>query len=113
MSAQAGSGQSVAAFAHEQGVNAQRLYWWRTKLGLGGSGGSGTGGRAAVGGGMLVPVRLVHYGEAVTEREAEGAGGGGGGGELALVTRGGHEVRVGVGFDEATLVRLVGALDRC
>jgi transposase-like protein len=29
------SGQSVAAFAREQGLTPQRLYWWRNRLGRG------------------------------------------------------------------------------
>jgi transposase len=29
------SGQSVAAFAREQGLTPQRLYWWRKRLGGG------------------------------------------------------------------------------
>jgi transposase-like protein len=30
------SGESLAAFAREQGVNVQRLSWWRRRLGDGG-----------------------------------------------------------------------------
>ena len=46
------SGQSVAAFARSQGVTAQRIYWWRQRLGP-------TGGRAAVPDDVgLAPVRI-------------------------------------------------------
>ncbi len=33
LAAQARSGQSVAAFAREHGLDAQRVFWWRRRLG--------------------------------------------------------------------------------
>ncbi|MBK8010123.1 MAG: hypothetical protein IPK13_06600 [Deltaproteobacteria bacterium] len=45
------SGQSVVAFARSQGVSAQRIYWWRQRL--------GPSGRTAVPDDVgLVPVRI-------------------------------------------------------
>ena len=61
------SGQSVAAFARFQGVTAQRIYWWRQRLGP-------SGGRTTVPVDVgLVPVRVRYEDKLGLEPEDRGA----------------------------------------
>lgn len=86
------SGGSMAGFARRHGLNAQRLGWWRKRLG-----GEAPGPRIE-----FVPVRLP---------VSEATGGGGEPGSLEVVLAGGRRIRVTSGFEESALVRLVRALE--
>lgn len=56
------SGQSIAAFAREQGLTPQRLYWWRNRLGWGAA--SRLSGEAPA---DLVPVQITEDARVVSE----------------------------------------------
>lgn len=87
------SGWTLTAYARSVGMSFQRLHRWRRKLEKA---------RAAAGVGF-VPVRIAGG----TEEEAAGRET-----EFELVSGGGLRLRVGAGFDEATLERLLRVMGR-
>ena len=84
------SGQSVEAFARDRELPSQRLRYWFKRLG------SQAGERNAGGGVSLLPVRVASSL----------------GGAVEIQTPGGCVVRVGPGFDEDALLRVVALLGR-
>jgi len=104
------SGLSAKEYAAEIGVKATTLSYWSWKLGASGElGGRRTGEKPAAGtrrrGGEPSPGGAARFVElaASTSVAAEPA--------LELVLSGGLRVRVAAGFDEATLTRLVRAVE--
>jgi hypothetical protein len=81
LAAQKKSGLSVDAFARDNGLLPQRLYWWRKKL-------------AATMAATVMPVRVV-------EREPRR------GEPVTILLRTGHMLKVGRDFDEVAFVRAV------
>lgn len=84
------SGQSVQAFAKERGIVPQRLRWWKAKLD---GKSTAVSARAEI---PLVPVRVVDA------KRGE---------PVVVLLRSGHMVKVGRGFDEVALARVVAVLD--
>ena len=79
------SGLRASEFARRQGINVQRLHWWRKRLPE----------EEAV---ELVPVELdeVRRGEPVL-----------------VMLRSGHMLKVGRNFDEEAFARVVAVLEQC
>lgn len=91
------SGLSVEAFARSRGLVAQRLHWWKKKLGIG-----VTTKTKGVG---LLPVR-------VAESRVEAPGTGRRGEPVTVLLRSGHMLKVGRDFDEQAFARVVALLER-
>lgn len=87
LAAQAASGLSVAAFAAREGVDAQRLYFWRRRAGTSTVHGAGT------------PVFVEVRGPVQRER-------------VEIVLRSGRTLRVAESIETANLQRLVDVLER-
>ena len=85
--AQARSGLSMAAFAERRGIVAQRLYWWRKKLG-----------DELDEDVELLPVKVDE------PRRGE---------PVLVMLRSGHMLKVGRGFDEQAFTRVVAVLEQC
>ena len=81
LAAQRKSGLSVDAFARDNGLLPQRLYWWRKKL-------------TATTAAEVMPVRVV-------ERDPRR------GEPVTILLRTGHMLKVGRDFDEVAFVRAV------
>ena len=79
------SGLSTVEYAREHGIVPQRLYWWRHKLE--GSVASGV---------RLLPVQVTE------PRRGE---------PITVLLRTGHMLKVGRGFDEEALLRVVAVLE--
>lgn len=92
IAAQEHSGESVAQFAAQRGLNAATLYWWRSQLR-----------RRDQVEPEFVPIEIVDAKRA-TDRDARA------GFELEL--RGGRRLRVPPGFDADELARLISAIER-
>ncbi len=89
------SGQSVERFAKERGIGSHRIRWWKAKLE-----GQGTELACSDSSLSLLPVQ-------VTELPVPTCG------ELVAVhLRSGHIVKVGRGFDEEALLRVLIVLER-
>lgn len=86
------SGLSQAEFAHRHGLKAQRLKWWRSKL--------GSEAKAL----SFVPVQVVSAAP-VAQATAPGES------LMEVVLASGRRVRVGPGFEERALARLVRLLE--
>ena len=85
------SGLSLGEFAARHGVEPQRLYRWRRRLGPGGE-----------------PVRFEEVVVPRPTREPSQANA-----DLELVLRSGHVVRLGAAFDTDALRRLLSVLEPC
>jgi hypothetical protein len=83
------SGMSVEKFASERGLVPQRLYWWRNKLDA----------KPAAEELALLPVKVA---ERVEAKRGE---------PITVLLRSGHMVKVGRGFDEEALARVVAVLE--
>ena len=92
IAAQERSGESVAQFAEQRGLNAATLYWWRSRLRR----------RDRVDP-QFVPIEIVDS-KPASSRDARAAF------ELELV--GGRRLRVAAGFDADELARLIAAVER-
>jgi transposase-like protein len=91
------SGLSVAKFARERGVTAQRVYWWLERLGR-----RGRTSRTAERKGSFVPVRIS--GTASEHRSSACSS------SLDVVIGETTVIRVGRGFDAELLLQVVAAL---
>jgi transposase-like protein len=80
------SGLSTVEYAREHGIVPQRLYWWRHKL---------------EGGGTKDEVKLLPVQVAEPRR----------GEPITVLLRTGHMLKVGRGFDEEALLRVVAVLE--
>jgi hypothetical protein len=80
------SGTSIEKFAAERGLVAQRLYWWRKKL-------------ETKPPSKALAMLPVHVAEAKR------------GEPITILLRTGHMVKVGRGFDEEALARVVAVLE--
>jgi transposase-like protein len=88
----AATGGNLAAFARDRGLSSWKLYKARRKLR-----------RAAPAAPDLVPVRIVDTAEAPTPPSPS----------IEVEHSCGHRLKVPVGFDAATLLRLVKVLESC
>jgi hypothetical protein len=88
------SGLSIEKFARSRGLVAQRLYWWKKKLGIRADPLKG----AAP---ALLPVR-------VTESRTDARRGE----PVTMLLRSGHILKVGRDFDEIAFARVVELLER-
>jgi hypothetical protein len=88
------SGLSIEKFARSRGLVAQRLYWWKKKLGIRADKSMGTAP-------ALLPVR-------VTESRTEARRGE----PVTVLLRSGHILKVGRDFDEIAFARVVELLER-
>jgi hypothetical protein len=82
------SGKSGRAFAEEQSIEVQRLYWWKKKLGSKLA-------RSASAAASFLPVRIA---DAASD-------------SLTVVLRGGQLVKLARGFDEELFARVVAVLE--
>jgi hypothetical protein len=92
LEAQEASGLSLGEFARRHGLRTQRLRWWKSRLGKE---------REEL---SFVPVRVAEPPVASKPAGGEEA-------RLEVVLANGRTLRVGPGFDEQALVRLVRALE--
>jgi hypothetical protein len=98
------SGQSAREFGEQNGIEAERLWWWKWKL--------GSCLKAELGATMsreeeapqFLPVRVIHRAEA-SEPNVPGIGA-----PIEILVEQRHAVRVGPGFDEDTLRRVLTVL---
>jgi hypothetical protein len=81
------SGKSARAFAEEQSIEVQRLYWWQKKL-------------------QLKPDKELRVAHFLPVRLIESPSD-----SLTVVLRGGHTINLGRGFDEELLSRVVAVLE--
>jgi hypothetical protein len=88
------SGLSIEKFARSRGLVAQRLYWWKKKLGIRADKSMSTAP-------ALLPVR-------VTESRADARRGE----PVTVLLRSGHILKVGRDFDEIAFARVVELLER-
>ena len=96
LNAQRKSGLSLERFARERGLTPQRLRWWKAKLE-----GNGTALVRSQAPLALLPVQVT---EPAPPRRGE---------PVAVYLRSGHIVKVGRGFDEEALARVVAVLEGC
>jgi hypothetical protein len=89
------SGQSIERFAKERGLVPQRVRWWKTKIE--GNTKPPTPPESAL---ALLPVQIT---ESAPAKRGE---------PVAVYLRSGHIVKVGRGFDEEALARVVAVLER-
>ena len=94
LSALTKSKQSVVKFCAERGITPQRIYYWKNVLGAEKPGPVPT----AM---TLLPVRVVETPEAPKRGEP-----------VTLLLRSGHMLKLGRGFDEEALARVVAVLER-
>jgi hypothetical protein len=88
------SGQSIERFAKDRGIVPQRVRWWKTKLE-----GKST---ALVRSGAPLALLPVQVTESAPAKRGE---------PIAVYLRSGHIVKVGRGFDEEALARVIAVLE--
>jgi len=101
---QAREGGSLAAFAEREGLDVKRLGRWRRRLGWAASE------KPESPAALFVPVRLAEA-EPLAAQPSVRQGAAEASGMLEVVVAGERRIRVPANFDEATLCRLVQALE--
>lgn len=89
-----GSGLTLAGFARQHGLSAQRVRWWRDRL-------DGDASFAPLSPATIVPVTVVETAPRTSSPASM----------MEVVLASGHIVRVGVDFDAAALEKLVRTLE--